>query len=118
MKLLIVEDNDQMRRLMKNMMSDLAETINECRDGSQALDAYIADRPDWVLMDIKMAEIDGIAATRLLKASCPEANIIIVTDYDDAKLRLAASLAGACHYVIKENLLVLRQIISQAEVCK
>ena len=111
MKLLIVEDNADMRRLISGLLRDLAETINECSDGAAALAAYSEYQPDWVLMDIKMAEMDGIAATRQIIAAFPKAQIVIVTDYGDAKLRAAANAAGARAYVIKEDLFVLRGIL-------
>ena len=111
MKLLIVDDNADMRRLIMGLVRDLAETINECSDGADALAAYIEYQPDWVLMDIKMARLDGIAATRQLIAAFPEAQIVIVTDYGDAKLRAAAKAAGARAYVVKEDLFVLRGIL-------
>jgi CheY-like chemotaxis protein len=111
MKLLIVEDNANMRRLIKGLVDDLAETINECSDGAEALAAYVEHRPDWVLMDIKMERLDGIAATRQIIAAFPDAQIVMVTDYADAKSRAAASAAGACAYVVKEDLFVLRAIL-------
>ena len=111
MKLLIVEDNASMRQLICSLVSDLAGCIHECSDGAQALAAYTEHRPDWVLMDIKMAEVDGIVATRQIKAAFPEANILIITDYDDARLRETARLAGARDYVVKENLLEARRIL-------
>jgi CheY-like chemotaxis protein len=112
MTILIVEDNELMRLLIKKLLGDLTETFVECDDGAQALEAYRRHHPDWVLMDIKMKEVDGLAATRQIKAAFPEARIIIVTGYDDARLRAAAQEAGACGYVHKENLLELRQILS------
>ncbi|MEW6209857.1 MAG: response regulator [Acidobacteriota bacterium] len=112
MVILIVEDNEQMRRLMKSMLSDLAERIHECSDGEQSLAAYERWRPDWVLMDIRMQSIDGIAATRQIKAAHPEARIVIVTDYSDERFRRAAHSAGASDYVLKENLLALRRILA------
>ena len=111
MNLLIVEDNDQMRRMIIKLVSDLAEQTYECSDGAEALAAYTLYRPDWVLMDIEMREMDGISATRQIKASYPEAKIMIVTDYDDADLREAARGAGACEYVTKENLLDVRRVL-------
>ncbi|MDQ3652901.1 MAG: response regulator [Acidobacteriota bacterium] len=117
MKLLIVEDNQQMRRLIASIVSDLAEEISECSDGSQALAAYTEQQPDWVLIDIRMQEMDGIAATVQIKSAFPEAHIMIVTDYDDARLREAADVAGACAYVLKENLSAMRNIINQSGVC-
>ena len=111
MNLLIVEDNGEMRRLIKSLVEDLAEVICECSDGAQALDAFNAQRPDWVLMDLKMREMDGLTATRLIKSADPAAKIIIVTDYDDEQLREAARVAGACDYVVKENLPDVRRLL-------
>lgn len=105
MNLLIVEDNEQVRQMIKAVLLDLAENIFECGDGSQALDLYARHHPDWVLMDIKMGEMDGLEATRQIKVSFPDAKIVIVTNYDDAVLREEARQAGACAYVLKENLL-------------
>ena len=114
MKLLIIEDSEQMRREIKLFLKDLAEEIKECDDGAQALAAYAAQQPDWVLMDIKMAEMDGLTATRQIKAAHPEARIMILTGYDDADLRTAARNAGASEYVTKENLQDVHRILSSS----
>jgi two-component system, NarL family, response regulator LiaR len=111
MKLLIVEDNEQMRCLIRSLVSSFATTVCECGDGSAALEVYRRESPDCVLMDIKMAPIDGIAATSQITTAFPEACVIIVTDYDDAELREAARAAGACEYIVKENLLDLGRIV-------
>ena len=111
MKLLIVEDNSSIRRLIRSIVENLAEEVHECEDGAEAFAAYIAHRPDFVLMDIAMKVVDGITATRLIKAADASAMIIIVTNYDDADLREAASIAGAWGYVLKENLLELRRLL-------
>ena len=113
MKLLIVDDNREMRRLMTRMLHDLAEAIYECRDGSEAVAAYEAYDPDWVLMDIKMKQVDGIVATRRIKDRWPAAQIMIVTDYDDDALRQAASEAGACEYLIKDSLVDVRRVLAR-----
>jgi CheY-like chemotaxis protein len=111
MILLIVDDNQQMRRLIRSVVGDMAEDITECCDGSLALAAYAESMPDWVLMDIRMPNVDGITATRQLKASYPQAHVCIVTDYEDRELREAARDAGAEGYVVKEDLLRLRQVL-------
>ena len=113
MKLLIVEDNDRMRSLIRRTVADLAETIHECSDGAEALAAYNTNRPDCVLMDIRMAKMDGITATRQIRAAYPDATIIIVTDYDDDGLRTLAKSAGACRYLVKENLFAIREVIGE-----
>jgi CheY-like chemotaxis protein len=115
MTILIVEDNEPMRELLKKLVSDLAEDLTECDDGAEAFETYQRCHPDWVLMGIKMRGMDGLAATRQIKAAFPEARIIIVTGHDDARLRAAARKAGACGYVHKENLLELRRILMQVD---
>jgi two-component system response regulator DegU len=111
MSLLIVEDNTAMRGLIKSLVADLAAQITEGSDGAEALALYRAHRPDWVLMDIKLGEVNGLTATRQIKAAFPKARVVIVTDYNDDKLRQEAAQAGACAYVLKEDLSVLRQVL-------
>ncbi len=112
-KLLIVEDNPQMRRLIRRLTEDLFAEVSECGDGAAATTLYETLRPDWVLMDIQMGDVNGIEATRQIMSDHLEAKIVIVTDYDDMALRAAAAEAGACAYVLKEDLLRLRQLLIQ-----
>lgn len=115
MKVLIVEDHADMRQLIRSVIKDLADTVTECEDGAEAVAAYTAQQftcEDWVLMDVEMPGVDGLEATRCLRAAFPDVRIIIVTQYGDTHLRAAATLAGACGYVLKENLLSIRQMLS------
>jgi len=111
LKLLIVDDNAAVRRLIRSIVLPFASEICECIDGADAFSAYQAHRPDVVLMDIRMDEVDGIQATKQIKAADPKAKIVIVTDYDDDALRHAAMSAGACGYALKENLLDLARLL-------
>lgn len=111
MNLLIVEDNPKMRRMIRSIVADLAERIDECADGSEALSLYEARQPDFVLMDVQMKNVGGIAATREIVSVFADAKIIIVTNYDDAFFRESARAAGAFGYVLKENLLDVRRIL-------
>lgn len=111
LKLLIVDDKAQVRRMIRRFLGDLATEISETDDGESALNAYAAFLPDWVLMDIEMKHTNGIVATERIRAAYPEANIVIVTNYDDDCLRERATAAGACGYVLKENLLALRSLL-------
>jgi len=114
MKLLIVEDNPQMRQLIRSVVADLVEAVAECGDGEEAIAAYAAQQfsgADRVLMDWRMPRIDGLEATRRIRADFPDANIIIVTQYDDPYWRAAATRAGARGYVLKGNLLELRRLL-------
>lgn len=111
MNFLIVEDNHNMRRMLRSIVAEFAGETHECADGSGALAAYAEHRPDWVLMDIKMAGMDGITATRQITRTFPGARVMVVSDYDDRELRAAAREAGACEYVAKENLHDLCRIL-------
>jgi len=116
MKLLIVEDNPQMRWMIRAVVADLAEAVAECSDGDEAVAAYAAQqfgRDDRVLMDLQMPRVSGLEATRRIRADFPDAQIIIVTQYDDPHWRAAANQAGAVGYVLKENLLDLRQMLKK-----
>lgn len=106
---LLVEDHAPMRAALRMWLADVAEPITECDNGSEVCASYAAHHPDWVLMDIELPGQDGITATRELLAAEPGARVLIVTSYDDAELRQAAQAAGACGYVLKENLWEVRQ---------
>ncbi len=112
MNLLIVEDNAKMRGMIRNVVRDLVDEVSECKDGDEALAAYSANRPDWVLMDIQMENVNGIAATKKIMAEFADAKIVIVTNFDDAEFRDSALRAGAHNYVLKENLFDIRRILT------
>ena len=63
-----------------------------------------------------MARMGGLEATRRLRAADRTARVLIVTDYDDAHWRAAATEAGACGYVLKDNLLEVRRLLEPREV--
>jgi two-component system response regulator DegU len=109
MKILIVEENPKMRQLIRRIVDDFSPEVYECVDGAGALSAYTRYLPDCVLMDIDLPHLDGLEATRQIIVDFPDAQILMVTNYDDARLRAAAVEAGACGYILKENLLEVRQ---------
>ena len=111
MKVLIVDDSEPMRRMIKTFISDLVSEIVECGDGSEALAAYREHQPDVVTMDVKMDGMDGLAATIQIKEFFPEARIIMVSQWEDGPLRKAASAAGVEAYVGKSDLHPLRTIL-------
>ena len=113
MKILIVEDNEQVRLLLRDYLSTLRAEICECGDGSEALACFQKYRPDWVLMDWEMPVMNGIAATREIVARFPNARICLVTAFDDEAVHHAALEAGASDIVLKDNLFELEKILGQ-----
>jgi DNA-binding NarL/FixJ family response regulator len=114
MTFLIVEDNSEMRRLIRRAVTRKNDIVYECSDGSDALATYVQHGPDWVLMDIKMPKLDGISATLQIKEAFPEARIVVVSQYDDPEVREGACRAGAAGYVLKDDLLAILRIIGRA----
>ncbi len=110
MTILIVDDNAGVRRLLRRALFDAA-AVWECSDGAEALATYTNWRPDVVLMDVRMPRMDGLAATRQIRQVYPSARVVIVTDYDDEDMRIAAREAGACGYALKQNLTDLPDLI-------
>jgi len=111
MTVLIVDDSPAFRALIRTVLTGLADDVHECADGDEAVAAYADGRPDWVLMDLQMARMGGIEATRRVLAAHPAARVLIVTDYDDQHWRAAAAEAGACGYLVKDNLLDVRRLL-------
>ena len=112
MKVLLVENSEPMRRMIKTFVADLVQDVIERGDGSEALAAYREHQPDVVVMDLKMTTMDGLAATRQIRECYPDARIVIVSQWDDAALRAQARAAGAEDYVGKSDLQPLRQILN------
>jgi CheY-like chemotaxis protein len=112
-RILLVDDSPRVRAVLRAILSDLAADLEECYDGDQVLASYEAFRPDLVLMDVRMPGMDGIQATALLKKTHPTARIVIVSDHEQDDVRAAARQAGAEAYVVKTNLVVLRELLAK-----
>jgi CheY-like chemotaxis protein len=104
MKIMIVDDHREMRRLLMSTLENLASEFVECSDGAEAVAAWSQHRPDWTLMDVAMKPMDGLEATRQIKARFADARIVILTQHDSAPMRQAALSAGACEFLTKEHL--------------
>jgi CheY-like chemotaxis protein len=111
LRLLIVDDAPEVRRLLCSLLCDQASEIVECDSGADAVRRYFEVRPDWVLMDLRMEGIDGLAATREIVRGDGDARVIIVSQHSGPEIRDAVRDAGAVAYVHKDNLLVLRKLL-------
>jgi DNA-binding NarL/FixJ family response regulator len=105
MKVLLVEENSAVRSVIRQVVMAPGTWIQECVESRDAVAAYAASRPDCVIMGIGTRDPDGIAVSKRIREMDPEAKIVLVSDYDDPAMRERARHAGACGYVLKDNLL-------------
>jgi CheY-like chemotaxis protein len=104
MKIMIVDDHAEMRRLLRTMLSDLASELMECTDGAEAVATFTRQRPDWTIMDISMPGMNGLEATRRIQKQFAGSRIVMLTQHDTPQMRAAALQAGACAFISKDNL--------------
>jgi two-component system, cell cycle response regulator DivK len=94
-RILVVEDQEDNRRILRDLLNATDFEVIEAEDGEQALAAVAKQRPDLILMDIQLPELDGYEATRRIKTdpSLSSTPIIAVTSYalsgDEEKARAA-----------------------------
>jgi len=103
-RLLIVDDQRLMREGLRTLLELEGgfEIVGEAANGQAAFDAYAAQKPDVVLMDIRMPGMDGVEATRRLCARWPEVRVIILTTFDDDANVFEGLRAGAVGYLLKD----------------
>jgi len=112
MKVLLVEENSAIRGVMRQSLSLPGIWIQECGNPANAIAAFSVGRADFIIMDVGTSNFDGIAACEQIKAMDPAVSVILVSDYDDTALRESAQRAGACGYVLKDNLLELKGLLT------
>lgn len=104
-RLLIADDHPLAREGLRAMLAgepDL-EVIAEATDGEEALELCRRLSPELVLMDVQMPKMDGLEATRAIKAERPTTSILVVTTHESHDYLLEAMKAGAAGYVLKET---------------
>jgi DNA-binding NarL/FixJ family response regulator len=102
---MLVDDDELVRRgLALIVSSDPAlELVAEAHNGDVAVRRAQHQRPDVVLMDVRMPEMDGIAATRELIARVPSARVVILTTFDEDEYVIGALRAGASGFLLKRS---------------
>jgi DNA-binding NarL/FixJ family response regulator len=102
-RVLIVDDVPQVRRELRTLLPllDAIDIVGEAENGQKAIELATALRPDVILMDVEMAIVDGLTATRAIKQQRPLCRIIVLSIHDDEQTRAKARLAGADDFVDK-----------------
>jgi DNA-binding NarL/FixJ family response regulator len=103
-RLAIVDDHELTRESLQNMLLDETdiEVVGEAENGRQALLLCSRLRPDLILMDVRMPEMDGLAATKEVKERYPETSVMMLTMHENPDYLLEAMKAGAAGYVLKD----------------
>lgn len=102
-RLMIVDDHEVVRmglRAALEVEADFA-VVAEASNGIEAIDKARVHRPDIVLMDVRMDGMDGIEACREVRSEFPETRVLMLTSYAEEETVVAALLAGAAGYVLK-----------------
>ena len=104
-RVLLVDDDALVRSGLRIMLAGAAnlDVVAEAADGREVLGAVDLHRPDVVLMDIRMPQLDGIAATRLLAAQPDPPAVVVLTTFDADELVLRALQAGAAGFLLKDT---------------
>jgi len=102
---LLVDDDALVRSGLKMMLSGAEgiAVVGEADDGRGVLAALDLHRPDVVLMDLRMPQLDGIAATRLVRAQPDPPAVLVLTTFDADELVLRALQAGASGFLLKDT---------------
>lgn len=102
LRLLLADDHPLIREGLKASLLDQGFTVvAEAEDGRAAVNLALEHRPDVVVMDIGLPELDGLEAVRRIIKARPNAKVMVLTAHDDDLMREAAKNAGAMAYVIK-----------------
>src|SRR5579884_3792477 len=102
MRVLVADDHALFRDgIVSLLLARDIEVVAEAGDGEETVAQTRALRPDVVLMDIKMPGLNGIEATRLIKAELPDTKIVILTAFDDDDSLFEAIKSGADGYILK-----------------
>jgi len=101
LRILIADDDALVGDVVQDLVESTgAEVVARAPDGRQAIDLTLRHRPDLVLMDIEMPEVDGLAAARQIQLSCPTP-VILLTAHDDQELVRQAGDLGIGAYLVK-----------------
>jgi len=105
MRIVLAEDHKTVRegiKLLVDAQSDM-EVVGEAGDGAAAIMAVRENRPDLVVMDVSMPEMNGLKATQKLKSEFPDLKILTLTRHDDDSFLEQLVSAGASGYVLKQS---------------
>jgi DNA-binding NarL/FixJ family response regulator len=104
-RVVLVDDDDLMRAGLRSVLSsdETIDVVGEAGDGREAVDRIRALRPDLVLMDIRMPDLDGISATREVLATSADVKVVVLTTFEEDDYIFDALSAGASGFLLKRT---------------
>jgi len=104
-RIVLVDDDDLMRAGLRAVLSsdDSIEVVAEASDGRAGVECTVSYRPDVVLMDVRMPELDGISATREVLAVSPHVKVVMLTTFEEDEYIFGALSAGASGFLLKRT---------------
>jgi NarL family two-component system response regulator LiaR len=101
-RVIVVDDDEGLRRELRDALQEVGHVvIAEADNGRDAIDLAVHFRPDVVVLDVVMANVDGISATRAITARAPEVRVLLHTASDDVELGIVGLRAGASGHIVK-----------------
>jgi DNA-binding NarL/FixJ family response regulator len=102
-RLMLADDHRMLREgLSRSMQEQGFDVVGEAGDGSEAVTMAMSVRPDVILMDVTMPEIDGVEACRQVRSQLPETKVVMLTMHADQGVLTSAIRAGATGYLVKD----------------
>jgi DNA-binding NarL/FixJ family response regulator len=103
-RVLLADDQALFREGLRALLALASDVrvVAEAADGEEALRLAGTEKPDVVLMDMKMPRLDGVAATRRMRVACPTCRVVALTTFDDDEYVFEALRAGAVGYLLKD----------------
>jgi DNA-binding NarL/FixJ family response regulator len=103
-RLMLVDDHDVVRTGLKSFLEAQLglKVVAQASSGEEALALAISSQPDVIVMDITMPKMDGLEATRRIKASCPDCRVLALTVHEDRQYFFEMLAAGASGYITKQ----------------
>lgn len=104
-RILVVDDHDSTRAGLRMVIAEdpFLEIVGEARTGREAIELVRKLQPDLALMDLRMPDLDGLEATRIIKQSNPMTSVLVLTGFEDSQSLMQAVKAGAAGYVLKSS---------------
>ena len=102
-RLMLADDHRMLREgLSRSMQEQGFDVVGEASDGAEAVQLAMIVRPDVILMDVTMPEIDGVEACRQVRAQLPQTRVVMLTMHADQGVLTSAIRAGATGYLVKD----------------